>query len=112
MPYNDLAAAEAAYNPMKLDASGGWARKLMMSLPLMARLLAAVRPEEGAEYGITCKLGDHAPAIVYAESRLRRPLRRKGPKGTHEFEPVSWDAAWELIVGNLRRTDAADGTLL
>ena len=31
--------------------------------------LAAVRPEEGTEFGITCKLGDHGPAIVYAATR-------------------------------------------
>jgi anaerobic selenocysteine-containing dehydrogenase len=66
--------------------------------------LAAVRPEDGAEFGITCKLGDHGPAIVYAESRLRHPLRRKGPKGTYEFERISWDDAYAIVVENLNRT--------
>ncbi len=71
--------------------------------------LSAVRPEEGAAFGITCQLGDHAPAIVYAESRLRYPLRRKGPKGTHIFERISWDDAYTIIVENLNRIKAAYG---
>jgi len=65
--------------------------------------LSAVRPEECSKFGITCKLGDHAPAIVHAGSRLLYPLRRKGSKGTYEFERISWDAAYEIIVHSLNR---------
>ena len=71
--------------------------------------LNMVRPEEGSELGIICKLGKHSPEIVYADSRLLHPLLRKGPKGTYEFERISWDAAFEIIVENLKRTKSVYG---
>jgi anaerobic selenocysteine-containing dehydrogenase len=52
--------------------------------------------------GILCKLGDHSTEIVYSENRLRHPLRRKGPKGTCEFERISWEQAFQEIVGRLK----------
>jgi anaerobic selenocysteine-containing dehydrogenase len=51
--------------------------------------------------GILCKLGDHSTEIVYSENRLRHPLRRKGPKGTYDFEKISWEEAYQEIVGKL-----------
>lgn len=53
-----------------------------------------------------CRRGEHAPEIVYLEHRLRTPLRRVGPKGTHDFEPIGWDRSFELIVTNLNRIKA------
>lgn len=71
--------------------------------------LNKVRPDEGYEYGITCKLGEHSADIVYSEDRLKYPLRRKGPKGTYEFERISWDEAYETITQNLVRIKAEHG---
>ncbi len=36
------------------------------------------------------------------ESRVLHPLRRRGPKGSGEFEPISWEDALEEIAGRLR----------
>ncbi|MEJ2071523.1 MAG: IscS subfamily cysteine desulfurase, partial [Syntrophobacterales bacterium] len=63
--------------------------------------IVAVRADEGSPFGITCKLGMHSPEIVYSENRLRHPLKRKGPKGTYNFERISWDEAFEEIVTKL-----------
>ncbi|MFH1057876.1 MAG: aminotransferase class V-fold PLP-dependent enzyme [Pseudomonadota bacterium] len=63
--------------------------------------LAKVRPDPGSPLGITCRLGDHSPEIVYSSDRLRTPLRRVGPKGTYEFAPISWDEALDLIAQRL-----------
>ncbi len=51
---------------------------------------------------------------VYGEARLRQPLRRRGAKGTGEFEPVSWDDALDLIVerfGEVRDTYGGEAIL-
>ncbi len=39
---------------------------------------------------------------VYSPERLLHPLRRVGPKGSGEFEPVSWDDALALAAAGLR----------
>ena len=42
-------------------------------------------------------------------ARLQRPLRRVGPKGEGQFEPVSWDTALAEIAGRLNGILAAQG---
>jgi cysteine desulfurase NifS len=60
--------------------------------------LADIRPDPTHPLGMICRRGRHAPEIVYSEHRLRYPLRRVGPKGTHEFERITWDQAFDTIV--------------
>ena len=48
--------------------------------------------------GTPCIRGRHAPEIVYSPDRIKTPLKRTGPKGTLEFEPISWDQALEEIA--------------
>ncbi|MEJ2671136.1 MAG: aminotransferase class V-fold PLP-dependent enzyme [Deltaproteobacteria bacterium] len=71
--------------------------------------IAAVRADEGTPFGIVCKLGLHSAEIVYSENRLRYPLKRRGSKGTYEFERISWDEALEEIVGRLNAVKAESG---
>jgi cysteine desulfurase NifS len=71
--------------------------------------IAAVRADEGTPFGITCTLGVHSPEIVYSENRLQYPLKRKGPKGTYEFERITWDEALEDIVRRLKSVKANYG---
>lgn len=50
---------------------------------------------------ILCPMADSAKEIIYSESRLKSPMKRVGPKGTHEFEPITWDEAFDTIVEKL-----------
>ena len=63
--------------------------------------MTSVRPDQSSPLGILCKLGNHSTEIVYSENRLRHPLRRKGPKGTYNFERISWEEAFQEIAGKL-----------
>jgi anaerobic selenocysteine-containing dehydrogenase len=42
-----------------------------------------------------------ARQIIYSQSRIKTPLKRKGPKGKLDFEPISWDQAYDIIVQNM-----------
>lgn len=59
--------------------------------------------------GMICKLGEHSPEMVYSRHRLSRPLRRVGPKGSYEFEPVSWNDAMAAIAARLQAAKAEFG---
>src|SRR5262245_57972181 len=46
---------------------------------------------------------------VHSPLRVRTPLRRVGPKGAGEFEPISWPAALEEIASRWRAIMATEG---
>jgi len=71
--------------------------------------LVDIRADESHTLGNICQRGQHAPEIVYSEHRLRYPLKRRGPKGSYEFEQITWDEAYSVIVENLNQIKADSG---
>lgn len=71
--------------------------------------LAEVRADETSPAGMICRLGAHAPEIVYAPERLRSPLKRNGTKGSYEFKEISWDEAYAEIADRLKRIKRESG---
>jgi cysteine desulfurase NifS len=71
--------------------------------------LVDIRPDTGHPLGMICRRGQHAPEIVHSEHRLKTPLKRTGPKGTLEFEPITWDEAYDAIVANLNAIKRESG---
>lgn len=71
--------------------------------------VAEVRADSESEWGAICKLGRHSGEIIYSQDRLLHPMRRTGPKGTYEFERISWDEAYATIVDKLQAIKAQDG---
>jgi len=60
--------------------------------------------------GVLCAKGSAGIMQVNAPSRLRAPLKRVGPRGSGEFEEISWDEALEIAggwLGRIRRDDPA-----
>jgi cysteine sulfinate desulfinase/cysteine desulfurase-like protein/anaerobic selenocysteine-containing dehydrogenase len=64
--------------------------------------IIGVKPDEHSELGTLCKIGEHSPDIIYSPHRLTNPLKRKGPKGTYDFEKITWDDAFEILVKKLQ----------
>jgi len=60
--------------------------------------IVEVHPWKEHPQGIPCIRGRHAPGIIYSSDRLQTPLKRKGSKGTLEFEAISWDQALDEIA--------------
>lgn len=72
--------------------------------------IAAIRADDdGHDMGIICPLGEHSPEIIYSENRLLHPLKRKGPKGTFDFERISWADAYGIIVDDLNAVKSRYG---
>ena len=71
--------------------------------------IASVKSDESSPYNMLCRSGQAAREIVYSPHRLLYPMRRNGPKGSFDFERISWDAAFDIIVENLQRIKAESG---
>jgi len=71
--------------------------------------LDQVRADDESALGMICPLGERSADIVYSEHRLKYPMRRKGPKGSYEFERISWDEAYQAIVDNLQKIKRESG---
>ncbi len=72
--------------------------------------LDRLEPDPDAPMGkILCPIADSAKQIVYSDKRIQTPLKRVGPKGTHEFEKISWDEAYDIIIEKLKALKEAHG---
>ena len=71
--------------------------------------IRSVRADETSSLGAICKVGENSRDIVYSKDRLLYPMRRKGPKGTYDFERITWDQAYETIVDKLHAIKAESG---
>ncbi len=59
--------------------------------------------------GFICSKVRRVPRHLYGEDRLLHPLRRTGPKGSAQFERISWDDALDQIVSEIERARADSG---
>ncbi|MBT3810413.1 MAG: molybdopterin-dependent oxidoreductase, partial [Rhodospirillaceae bacterium] len=58
--------------------------------------------------GVLCAKGSAGIMQHYSPARLSQPLRRVGPRGSGEFETISWDEALDTAtewLGDVRRRD-------
>ena len=58
-------------------------------------------PDHPQTGGVLCAKVSRYPERTYHPERLLTPLRRTGPKGAGQFEPVSWDTALDDISARL-----------
>ncbi|MCF8031986.1 MAG: molybdopterin-dependent oxidoreductase [Desulfarculaceae bacterium] len=66
-------------------------------------------PEGWLNRGYACPKGLNAHHRLYHPKRLTQPLRRTGPRGSGQWEPVSWDEALDEIAGRLDAIRQRDG---
>ncbi|MCY6379913.1 molybdopterin-containing oxidoreductase family protein [Hoeflea prorocentri] len=60
--------------------------------------------------GVICnKVARSYPEFVHGAGRLMHPMKRVGPRGKGQFEPVSWDAALDLVHEGFSRAIAQYG---
>lgn len=71
--------------------------------------IARVRADETSPHGAICKVGELSRDVVYSRDRILYPMKRVGPKGTYDFEPISWDEAYDTIIQKLNEVKDAYG---
>jgi anaerobic dimethyl sulfoxide reductase subunit A len=52
-------------------------------------------------YMVGCVKGFHAPDVLYAKDRLKRPLLRTGSRGSGQFKEISWKEALYRVAERL-----------
>ena len=64
--------------------------------------IVRLEPDPQAPLGkVLCPIADSVYEVVYSEKRIKTPLKRVGPKGGYDFEPITWDEAYALIADKL-----------
>lgn len=69
---------------------------------------------EGSEdnphsHGHLCPRGAASRQYLYAQDRILYPMRRVGPKGSGEFQRISWEEAYQAIAESLNRVKTQYG---
>lgn len=59
--------------------------------------------------GHLCPKGHANRQYIYRADRIRTPLRRTGPRGSGEFEEISWEEAYREIARRLNEIKASCG---
>ena len=55
-------------------------------------------PDCPINHGTLCSKGLASAQLAYHPDRLTHPVRRVGPKGSGQWEPISWDEALDTIA--------------
>ena len=66
-------------------------------------------PAHPINQGALCPRGQASIQITYHPDRIAGPLKRSGPRGSGQFQPVSWDDALAELVSRLDSLASANG---
>ncbi len=78
-----------------------------LSVTVEDQRIVKVRGSSAAPYtdGVICnKVAQEMTGFVHGPQRLLHPLRRTGPKGSGQFERISWDAALDEVHRRVSQT--------
>lgn len=78
-----------------------------MTVELEGDRLVSIKgdPDNPDSRGFLCLRGRAAHEIVGNPQRLLTPLRRVGPRGSNQWQPISWEEAYNLIIDRIQSTD-------
>ncbi len=79
---------------------------------LDGRTIGRVRGAEDNGYtaGVICAKVARYAERVHHPDRLLQPLRRRGAKGSGDFQPISWDSALDLVAEQFLAAESRHGS--
>jgi len=66
-------------------------------------VITRIAPLKDHPQGLVCPRGMCTPEIVYSPDRVLYPQRRVGPRGSGQFERITWDQAYDIWIEGLNR---------
>ncbi len=63
-------------------------------------------PEHPLSMGGTCARGQAGVQALYHPDRIQTPLKLSGPRGSGEYQPLTWKEAQQLLVSQLQQLQA------
>ncbi len=64
-------------------------------------------PQHPVNQGKLCARGQAGLQVLYHPDRITHPIKRSGPRGSGEFQPISWDDALKELGAHLAPWQAA-----
>jgi len=68
-------------------------------------------PQHPISQGKLCPRGQAALQVTYHPDRIKGPLKRTGPRGSGQFQEISWDEAIQQLVSQLQALRCAEQEL-
>jgi len=68
-------------------------------------------PADPISMGGTCARGQASIQSLYHPDRIQGPLKRRGPRGSGEYESISWKDAMQLLTSQLQQQQATPGAV-
>jgi anaerobic selenocysteine-containing dehydrogenase len=63
-------------------------------------------PEHPISMGGTCARGQAGVQVLYHPDRIQTPLKLSGPRGSGQYQPITWNDAQQLLVTQLQQQQA------
>ena len=68
-------------------------------------------PAHPVSMGGTCARGQAGVQALYHPDRIKTPLKLSGPRGSGQYQPLTWQEAQQLLVTQLRQLQATPETV-
>ena len=68
-------------------------------------------PEHPISMGGTCPRGQASVQVLYHPDRIQTPLKLTGPRGSGQYQPITWKEAQQLLVTQLQQQQAAPSAI-
>jgi menaquinone reductase, molybdopterin-binding-like subunit len=67
-------------------------------------------PQHPVNQGKLCARGQAGLQVLYHPDRITHPIKRSGPRGSGEFQPITWDEALKELSAHLAAPQASKST--